>query len=64
MTYVNTTECDKFVLDKIVADEIKNQEASSIFVIWASNKVPTQTIMEYMRVGCPQRIKHIIEMYC
>lgn len=51
MSYANTTACDRFLLEKIEGDEIKNQEASSIFAIWASNKIPTQTIMEYMRVS-------------
>ena len=51
MSYANTTVCDKLLLTKIVNNDIKNQEASSLLAVWASDKVPTPTILDYMLVS-------------
>lgn len=50
LSYANTTNTDKFFLEKVMSKEIGSQEAAVIFAVWGADKVPTTPVLDYMMV--------------
>lgn len=48
LAHCNTTVCDMFLMDKMVAgnDGVKPFEFQTVLMLWTSNKVPTVPVLE------------------